>query len=104
MRKHSATSKAAYDSIKEHRTEMHDKIVEGLKKLRVGGHFEAIAEASGITPAQCHKRLDEMVKAGIVFNTGVCRKTSSGRNAQVRQLVETPPSTPLGELIQKGLF
>lgn len=87
-RQHRATSKAAHESVKEHKEAMYVKIIEGLRKLKVGGHFEAIAEAAGIEPAQCWKRLPEMVEAGTVYNVGTTRPTSSGRKAMVRQLVE----------------
>lgn len=86
-RKHSDTSSAAHNSIKGIKSEMYDKIIEGLKRLRVGGNFEEIAKASGITPAQCHKRLPELIELGKVYNCGYTRPTSSGRSSMVRQLV-----------------
>lgn len=86
-RKHSATSKAAHDSIKGIKSELYEKIIEGLKRLRVGGNFEEISKAAGITPAQCHKRLPELVEMGKVYNCGYTRPTSSGRSSMVRQLV-----------------
>lgn len=87
-RQFSATSKAAHESVKAHKSEMYDKIRDGLLKLKVGGNFETIAIASGITPAQCHKRLPEMIALGIVYNVGITHPTSSGRKAMVRQLVQ----------------
>jgi hypothetical protein len=87
-RQHRATSIEAHESVKEHKEAMYDKIVEGLRKLRVGGHFEAIAEAAGLEPAQVWKRLPEMIELGLVYNVGTTRTTSSGRKAMVRQLVE----------------
>lgn len=86
-REHRATSKAAHDSVKEHKAAMYEKIIEGLKKLKTGGTFEEVAISSGITPAQCHKRLPELIEMGKVYNCGYTRKTSSGRNAMVRQLI-----------------
>ena len=87
MRQHRATSKAAHESVKEHKSIMYAKIKVGLENLRVGGTFEEIAKVSGLKPDQTWKRLPEMVTAGTVFNTGITRKTSSGRQAMVRQLV-----------------
>lgn len=87
-RQHRETSKAAHESVKEHKEVMYEKIIEGLKKLRVGGTFEEIAVAAGIKPEQCWKRLPEMIEAGTVYNVGTTRPTSSGRKAMVRQLVE----------------
>lgn len=85
-RKHVATSKEAYESIKDSRQIMYDKIILGMVRLANGGTFEEIAMVSGIKPEQCWKRLSEMVEKGILYNTGEVRKTSSGRSAMVRQL------------------
>lgn len=86
-RPHRSTSKEAHESVKEHKSAMYEKIKFGLEKLKVGGHFEEIAKASGLKPEQCWKRLSEMTELGMVYNVGVTRKTSSGRKAMVRQLV-----------------
>lgn len=83
-----STSRAAHESIKPAKSYYHEKIIEGLRKLKVGGTFEEIAEASGIQPSQAWKRLSEMQAAGLVYNVGTTRKTSSGRQAQIRQLTE----------------
>jgi hypothetical protein len=91
MRPHRATSKAAHESVKEHKSVMYAKIKIGLEQLRVGGTFEEIAKVSGLKPDQTWKRLPEMVTAGTVFNTGLTRTTSSGRKAMVRQLVGLKP-------------
>lgn len=87
-RKPSITSKEAHESVKEHKEAFYQKIIEGLKKLKVGGTSYEIAQASGIEYAQAHKRLPELVTAGKVFNTGITRPTPYGRKAMVRQLVE----------------
>lgn len=91
-RPHRATSKAAHDSVKEHKEAMYEKIVVGLEKLKVGGNFEEIATASGLEPAQVWKRLSEMVDNGTCFNVGITRPTSSGRQAMVRQLTTLKPN------------
>lgn len=88
-RQHRSTSKAAHESVKEHKQVFYDKIEEGLKKLVVGGTSEEVARAAGIEYAQCHKRIYEMIEAGTVFNTGITRKNSSGRKAMVRQLTKS---------------
>jgi len=87
-RKPSVTSKAAHDSVKEHKEIFYEKIIEGLRKLKVGGTSHEIAEASGIEYAQAHKRIPELITAGKVFNTGITRLTPYGRKAKVRQLCE----------------
>ena len=86
-RRYRATSSDAYESIKDHRQVMYDKIIVGLVKLGVGGTFEEIAFASKLKPDQVWKRLSEMEQLGIIFNVGITRPTTSGRKAMVRQLV-----------------
>ena len=86
-RQHRATSKAAHDSVKEHKEVFYDKIISALERIKVGGTSEEIAKEAGIEYAQCHKRLPELVEQGKVFNTGITRPNSSGRKAMVRQLV-----------------
>ncbi|MEO7048886.1 MAG: hypothetical protein ABI091_26525 [Ferruginibacter sp.] len=86
-RKHSATSKAAHESVKEHKEVFYDKIISALERLKVGGTAEEVAKEAGIEYCQCHKRLPELVDIGKVFNTGITRPNSSGRKAMVRQLV-----------------
>ena len=92
-RQHSPTSKAAHDSVRPFKSVMWDKIIEGLEKLKVGGNFEQIAEAAGIQPSQCWKRLSELSEQGRIYNTGIVRTTSSGRKAAVWQLMGNLPKT-----------
>lgn len=99
-REHRATSKEAHESVKPHKEAMYEKIIEGLRKLKVGGTFEEISAAAGIEPAQCWKRLPEMVENGTVFNVGTTRTTSSGRKAMVRQLVEIKVQESIVPLLQ----
>lgn len=87
-RQHRSTSKAAHDSVKEHKREMYIKIIDGLRKLKVGGTFEETAYACGLKPEQVWKRLPELIEMGVVYNVGTTRKTSTGRKAMVRQLTE----------------
>lgn len=90
-RTHRATSKAAHESVKEHKAAMYEKILQGLYRLRVGGNFEELAKAAGIEPQQCWKRLSEMQRSGLIFTTGITRATSSGRQAMVWQATEIQP-------------
>jgi hypothetical protein len=85
---HRATSKAAHDSVKEHKQVFYDKILNALERLKVGGTSHEIAIAAGIEYCQCHKRLPELVEQGKVFNTGITRVNPSGRKSMVRQLVK----------------
>lgn len=92
-RKHQPTSKSAHESIKPLKSELYRRIEEGLRLLKVGGHFEDIARFSGLKPAQVWKRLSELEKAGIIFNTGSTRPLSSGRKGIVWQLRNLPDTT-----------
>lgn len=122
-RKQPITSILAHESVKKAKAAMYVKIIEGMKKLRVGGNFEEIATASKLKPDQTWKRLTELVDMGICFNTGITHKTSSGRRAMVRQLTDlknfpvpinvtpkekrpTPPKNkpPQQQYIQNDLF
>ena len=86
-REHRETSSEAHEEIKPHKQAAYEKIVEALKKLKVGGTFYEIAEAAGMEPLQVCRRLDEMVKAGLVYNCDYTHKTPTGRNSMVRQLI-----------------
>lgn len=83
-REHRSTSKAAHDSVKEHKSELHRKILEGLEKLKVGGTFEEIAKAAGLKPEQTWKRLSEL--GDKIYTVGITRTLSSGRKGLVWQL------------------
>jgi hypothetical protein len=98
------TSHLAHESIKDRKEAMYTKIVAGLEKLRVGGNFEEIAVACNLESAQVWKRLSEMVDAGIVFNVGITRETSSGRKAMVRQLssLRPRPMFMAGQLVKQA--
>lgn len=85
-RQFNAQSKEAEDSVKDHKQILYDKIIYGLLKLKIGGTSEEVSIAAGITYAQCHKRIFELIEQGKVFNTGITRINSSGRKAMVRQL------------------
>ncbi len=80
------TSKAAYDSIKDHRRTMWGKIIKATRKLPNGGNFEQIANKAGLRPDQVWKRLSELTAMKILVNTGETAPTSTGRKAMVRKL------------------
>lgn len=100
-REHRSTSKAAHDSIKQHKEKMYDKIREAMIRLKVGGNFEEIAKAAKMKPEQVWKRLPEMVELGIVYNVGITRPTSSGRKSMVRQLVGLDGKEQMHESAEK---
>ena len=103
-RKHSPTSKAAHESIKPAKSYYHEKIVEGLMKLKVGGTFSEISVAAEIKPEQCWKRLSECAAAGTIFDTGVTRKLPSGRQGTVWQLTSIKTADKIIESANNGGF
>jgi DNA-binding Lrp family transcriptional regulator len=86
-RKNPQTSRDAHESIKPAKGYYHKKIIEALERIRVGATYEEAAKVAGIRPDQAWRRMSELVQAGIVYNVGITRQTSSGRKAMVRQLV-----------------
>lgn len=79
------TSKDAHDSIKDSKEAIHKKIIEALRKIKVGGTFHEIAVAAKLTDAQTWKRISEIEN---VYDSGIKRKLPSGRNGIVWQLKE----------------
>jgi len=102
-RQHSPTSKEAHESVKPFKNIMWEKIIAGLEKLKVGGHFEDISAAAGLEPQQTWKRLSELESQGRIYKTGIVRTTSSGRKACVWQLTGSLPKTDKERTIQKQL-
>lgn len=89
-RKQPVTSILAHDSIKPLKQVMFDKIIAGLKKMRIGGTFDEISDCIGLKPSQVWKRLSDLRDNGVVFNTGITRLSASGRQASVWQLSDHP--------------
>lgn len=81
------TSLAAYKSVIEMKQAHYAKIVSALNKLGGSGHYEDISTYSGLGKDQVNRRLSEMERDGIIFNTGETKNTLSGRKAMVRKLV-----------------
>lgn len=96
------TSTLAHESIKPAKSYYQNKIIEAMERLKVGATFEEAAIEAGIKPDQAWKRMSELVSSGILYNVGITRKTSSGRQAMVRQLSSLRPKQPLtqAELFQ----
>ena len=86
-REHRQTSKAADESMDIHRTPTQNKIIEGMKKLKVGGTFEQIAESCDLKPSQVWKRLSELKDLKLIYDCNYTRKLSSGRNGIVWQVM-----------------
>ena len=89
------TSLLAHESIKESKAEMYLKIIEGLATLRVGGTFDEVAKVTGLKPEQVWKRFSEMKGLQLVFDVGITRPGTSGRNCTVWKLTHLPPTVPV---------
>jgi hypothetical protein len=80
------TSIEAYRSVQEMKDDHYVKIINALKEMKVGGNYEEISLRCGLSKDQVNRRLSELVDKNVIYNTGMARPTSSGRNAMVRQL------------------
>lgn len=80
------TSKEGEAFIKPHKQNHKNKIVEGLERLRIGGTQEELALVTGLRPDQVWKRMIDLQKDELVFDTGIKRKLRSGVNGIVWQL------------------
>ena len=104
--KHPETSHEAWNSVKDTPmlSDHHNKIIEGLTKIG-NGYYEEIALASNLTNEQCHKRLSELERLGLIEKDGNKKKTSSGRNAFCYRIVP-PKKVDVGvsKVVQIGLF
>lgn len=91
MKVHSPTSKAGENHIKPFKPNHKQKILEGLERLRIGGTHEEISICAGLRPDQCWKRLSELQREGLIFDTGITRKLKSGVIGSVWQLTGHKP-------------
>ena len=80
------TSLEAYHSLPDQKT-VYFKIIKAMKRMKGNqGNFQQIAKVAGLYPDQVWKRLSELERKKVVYNTRKVCKTSSGRNAMVRRL------------------
>ncbi len=88
-RKNPVTSILAHESVKPDKEAIWAKIVDALETMRVGGTSEEIAAACGLDHVQVWKRLSELRDRPdpIIYDVGITRKSSKGRQSMVRQLV-----------------
>lgn len=86
-RKNPKTSIDAHNSIKPAKSYYHQKIMDAMRVIRVGATYEEAAKVAGVRPDQAWRRMSELVASGELYNVGYTRKTSSGRQAMVRQIV-----------------
>jgi hypothetical protein len=91
MRQHKPTSKAGEEHIKPFKPNHKQKILEGLERLRVGGTQEEIAVVCGLRADQVWKRMVDLQRDELVFDTGITRKLKSGLQGIVWQRVGLKP-------------
>lgn len=84
---HEANKKVSSEMLNSH----YKKIIEALVKLKAG-NYEAIAWKCRLDKHQVHRRINELERKGIVYNTKIKTATSSGRSAYAYSLTSTPSS------------
>lgn len=94
QRQHRPTSKQGEEFIKPFKQSHKQKIIDGLEKLRVGGTQEEISLCVGLREDQVWKRMNDLVKDELVFDTGITRKLKSGLQGIVWQKVGLKPCDP----------
>lgn len=72
-------------AVPEMRADHHKKIIDALSKLKAA-NFEVIASHSRLDKAQVSRRLCELERLQVVFNTKIKTKTSTGRSAYAYSL------------------
>lgn len=105
-RQHKPTSKAGEEYIKPHKASHKEKILEGLKRLVVGGTYEQISAITGLREDQVWKRMSDCLKDETVFDTGITRQLKSGLYGTVWQIKNWPivaVDNPTTEKQVKGL-
>jgi predicted ArsR family transcriptional regulator len=89
-----STSHEAYLKLKstDEVARHHAKIIEALELIGKG-HYEKIAETTGLEKHKIGRRLSELERDGKIFKSGEKLPTSTNRNAYLYQL--TPPESQL---------
>ena len=86
VQRHSVTSVEAGEKIKPHAETLRDKVLD-LLKSRGGFTDIEIQDILQMNPSTQRPRRIELVTAGLVQDSGSVRKTPSGRNATVWEVV-----------------
>lgn len=87
------TSKIAHDNkTDDSKQRDYDRILKGLSKIS-SGHYEDISNAMGERELNVvSRRLGEMVKKGMIENTGIKKRTSRNCSAFIYKLCEVAKS------------
>jgi predicted ArsR family transcriptional regulator len=81
---HSPTSCAAAEAIVPHLNKLQARVLDYLRGCgERGATDEELVEALRLSPSTARPRRIELVKAGLVRDSGRTRKTNSGREATV---------------------
>lgn len=93
---HSETSVAAAELIEPHANTLQAEVLEYLRIMGGDGATdEQMQEMLMLNPSTQRPRRIELVKAGLVIDSGRTRKTASGRQAMVWVAVNKPTQKEL---------
>lgn len=81
--RHSATSRAAASAIVPTRLTLQEQVYRCILRAETGVTDEQICEHTLLNPSTERPRRIELVKKGLVRDSGRTRKTASGRSATV---------------------
>ncbi len=87
---HEANRKATSEMRDAHK----NKIVGALREL-VSANYETIGNKCKLDKHAVHRRINELERDGVVYNTKIKTATSSGRSANNYSLISTPIQTPI---------
>ena len=80
----SDTSKAAAESIKEHLSRLEYAVLDAIRHSGQSGmNCWEVEKATNISRACSSARLNGLCGKGLIFDSGIRRKTDTGRNAVV---------------------
>ena len=80
---HSATSRAAAESMEPHVNRLQKKVLDALRLSRHGESDESLGQITGLPQSTLRPRRVELVNKGLIKDSGETRKTLSGRSATV---------------------
>ena len=101
-RRNPITSDAAYCGLDPNKmSETHVAIVESLKLIGEG-NFEDMAKCSGMPEARIWKRIIDVVRKGLIHDTGKEKLTANGNGSRIFALGPSPEPAKKKERVMKG--
>jgi hypothetical protein len=101
-RKNPVTSDAAYRGLDPNKmSETHVAIVESLKIIGEG-NYEDISACSGMPEARIWKRIVDVVRKGLIHDTGKEKDTVHGNKSRIFALGPSPEPVVKKERVMKG--